>query len=165
MINETENLEQKKELSMVSLDKKSKEIVEEIVEEDDSEKLKNLVAIFNANQSKKDIVRNDVFSRLLDSISVQMLERFEKNPNAFSNKDLIEYLNAVKNAKSNKIDNIEQPAIQNNTQINVAVVKDNALGRESKERVISTVQSILKRLSDEQSLKEIQDENVEEYEE
>lgn len=165
MINEAENLEQKKELSMVSLDKKSKEIVEEIVEEDDSEKLKNLVAIFNANQSKKDIVRNDVFSRLLDSISVQMLERFEKNPNAFSNKDLIEYLNAVKNAKSNKIDNIEQPAIQNNTQINVAVVKDNALGRESKERVISTVQSILKRLSDEQSLKEIQDENVEEYEE
>lgn len=165
MINEVEDLEQKKELSMVSLDKKSKEIVEEIVEEDDSEKLKNLVAIFNANQSKKDIVRNDVFSRLLDSISVQMLERFEKNPNAFSNKDLIEYLNAVKNAKSNKIDNIEQPAIQNNTQINVAVVKDGILNRESKERVISTVQSILKRLSDEQHLKDVQDENLEEYEE
>lgn len=165
MINEDENLEQKKELSMVSLDKKSKEIVEEIVEEDDSEKLKNLVAIFNANQSKKDIVRNDVFSRLLDSISVQMLERFEKNPNAFSNKDLIEYLNAVKNAKSNKIDSIEQPAIQNNTQINVAVVKDGTLNRESKERVISTVQSILKRLSDEQHLKDAQDENLEEYEE
>lgn len=165
MINEVEDLEQKKELSMVSLDKKSKEIVEEIVEEDDSEKLKNLVAIFNANQSKKDIVRNDVFSRLLDSISVQMLERFEKNPNAFSNKDLIEYLNAVKNAKSNKIDNIEQPAIQNNTQINVAVVKDGILNRESKERVISTVQSILKRLSDEQRLKDVQDENLEEYEE
>ena len=129
------------------LDAKSEEIVNSIINETDANNLKNLIAVFNSNQSKKDIVRNNVFSILLDKISMQMLERFEKNPNAFSNKDLIDYLNAIKNVKSSKIetDAIDVPAIQNNTQINVTMV--DGLNRESKERVVDTVQAILKRLS------------------
>ena len=129
------------------LDARSEEIVSSIINETDTEKLKNLITVFNSNQSKKDIVRNNVFSLLLDKISMQMLERFEKNPNAFSNKDLIDYLNAIKSARSSKIeaDTIDVPAIQNNTQINVTMV--DGLNRESKERVVDTVQAILKRLS------------------
>jgi hypothetical protein len=129
------------------LDARSEEIVNSIIDETDSDKLKNLIAVFNSNQSKKDIVRNNVFSILLDKISMQMLERFEKNPNAFSNKDLIDYLNAIKSAKSGKIDTetIDAPAIQNNTQINVTMV--DGLNRESKERVVGAVQAILKRLN------------------
>lgn len=129
------------------LDARSEEIVNSIINETDTEKLKNLISVFNSNQSKKDIVRNNVFSLLLDKISMQMLERFEKNPNAFSNKDLIDYLNAIKSARSSRIDTetIDVPAIQNNTQINVTMV--DGLNRESKERVVDTVQAILKRLS------------------
>lgn len=129
------------------LDARSEEIVNSIINETDTEKLKNLISVFNSNQSKKDIVRNNVFSLLLDKISMQMLERFEKNPNAFSNKDLIDYLNAIKSAKSSRIDTetVDAPAIQNNTQINVAMV--DGLNKESKERVVDTVQAILKRLS------------------
>jgi hypothetical protein len=129
------------------LDARSEEIVNSIIDETDSDKLKNLIAVFNSNQSKKDIVRNNVFSILLDKISMQMLERFEKNPNAFSNKDLIDYLNAIKSAKSGKIDTetIDAPAIQNNTQINVTMV--DGLNQESKERVVGAVQAILKRLN------------------
>ena len=129
------------------LDARSEEIVNSIIEETDVDKLKNLIGVFNSNQSKKDIVRNNVFSILLDKISMQMLERFEKNPNAFSNKDLIDYLNAIKSAKSSRIDTetVDTPAIQNNTQINVTMV--DGLNRESKERVVDTVQAILKRLS------------------
>lgn len=129
------------------LDARSEEIVNSIINETDTEKLKNLISVFNSNQSKKDIVRNNVFSLLLDKISMQMLERFEKNPNAFSNKDLIDYLNAIKSARSSRIDTetIDVPAIQNNTQINVTMV--DGLNKESKERVVDTVQAILKRLS------------------
>lgn len=130
---------------MSVLDKKSEEIVADIVKEQDSEKLKNLITLFNSNQSKKDIVRNNVFSILMDKISSQMLERFEKNPNTFSNKDLLDYLNTIKNVRSNKIDadSIDIPIIQNNTQINVKV---ETLSRESKERVIDSVNAILNRL-------------------
>ena len=142
-----EDTVEQKEISSLSLDKKSEEIVKLIVEENDSEKLKNLITLFNSNQSKKDIVRNNTFSILLDKISMQMLDRFEKNPNAFSNKDLIDYLNAIKNAKSSKVDFEDVPSIQNNTQINVAVV-DSGLNRESRERVVETVQAILKRVGE-----------------
>lgn len=142
-----EELSLKKISGSELLDAKSEEIVNSIINETDSDKLKNLIAVFNSNQSKKDIVRNNVFSILLDKISMQMLERFEKNPNAFSNKDLIDYLNAIKSAKSSRIDTetIDAPAIQNNTQINVTMV--DGLNRESKERVVGAVQAILKRLN------------------
>lgn len=144
---EEEDVSLKKMNGSEKLDAKSEEIVNSIINETDANNLKNLIAVFNSNQSKKDIVRNNVFSILLDKISMQMLERFEKNPNAFSNKDLIDYLNAIKNVKSSKIetDTIDVPAIQNNTQINVTMV--DGLNRESKERVVDTVQAILKRLS------------------
>ena len=144
---EEEDVSLKKMNGSEKLDAKSEEIVNSIINETDANNLKNLIAVFNSNQSKKDIVRNNVFSILLDKISMQMLERFEKNPNAFSNKDLIDYLNAIKNVKSSKIetDAIDVPAIQNNTQINVTMV--DGLNRESKERVVDTVQAILKRLS------------------
>lgn len=153
-----EDTVEQKEISSLSLDKKSEEIVKLIVEENDSEKLKNLITLFNSNQSKKDIVRNNTFSILLDKISMQMLDRFEKNPNAFSNKDLIDYLNAIKNAKSSKVDFEDVPSIQNNTQINVAVV-DSGLNRESRERVVETVQAILKRVG-EQSDDSFDDDSV-----
>lgn len=142
-----DNVSLKKISGSELLDARSEEIVNSIIEETDVDKLKNLIGVFNSNQSKKDIVRNNVFSILLDKISMQMLERFEKNPNAFSNKDLIDYLNAIKSAKSSRIDTetVDAPAIQNNTQINVAMV--DGLNKESKERVVDTVQAILKRLS------------------
>lgn len=142
-----DNVSLKKISGSELLDARSEEIVNSIINETDTDKLKNLIAVFNSNQSKKDIVRNNVFSLLLDKISMQMLERFEKNPNAFSNKDLIDYLNAIKSAKSSRIDTetVDAPAIQNNTQINVAMV--DGLNKESKERVVDTVQAILKRLS------------------
>lgn len=142
-----EELSLKKISGSELLDARSEEIVNSIIDETDSDKLKNLIAVFNSNQSKKDIVRNNVFSILLDKISMQMLERFEKNPNAFSNKDLIDYLNAIKSAKSSRIDTetIDAPAIQNNTQINVTMV--DGLNQESKERVVGAVQAILKRLN------------------
>ena len=131
------------------LDEKSEEIVKTIIDENDPNNLKNLVSLFNSNQSKKDIVRNNIFSIIMDKISLQMLERFEKNPNAFSNKDLIDYLSAIKNAKKNTddCDFYSSPTIQNNTQINFNVGND--MSRESREKVASAVKSILSRLNGE----------------
>jgi hypothetical protein len=132
-----------------NLDKMSGDLVSKIVEEQDSDKLKDLVNLFNVNQSKKNIVRAEVYSRLLDKISLQMVERFDKKPGEFSNKDLLEYLTAVRTAidKTDILpENMNIPIIQNNTQVNVNI--DNGLNRESKERIASAVTSILAKLKD-----------------
>ena len=126
------------------LDKKSEELVEKIVDEQDSDKLKDLVGLFNINQSKKNILRADIYSKLLDKISIQMVERLDKKSGEFSNKDLLDYLTAVRTAidKSDIApENINIPIIQNNTQVNVNI--DSGLSRESKERVIDAVNAFL----------------------
>lgn len=136
------------ELALLSgkdkLDKKSEELVEKIVDEQDSDKLKDLVGLFNINQSKKNILRADIYSKLLDKISIQMVERLDKKSGEFSNKDLLDYLTAVRTAidKSDIApENINIPIIQNNTQVNVNI--DSGLSRESKEKVIDAVNALL----------------------
>lgn len=130
-----------------NLDKTSEDLITKIVSEQDSDKLKDLISLFNVNQSKKNIVRADIFSKLLDKISIQMTERFEKRPGEFSNKELLEYLTAIKTAidKSDIVpENINMPMIQNNTQVNVNI--DNSLNRESKERITNAVTAILAKI-------------------
>lgn len=148
-----------------SLDKSSEDLVEKIVLEQDSDKLKDLVGLFNTIQSKKNIVRVDTYSKLLDKISDQMVERFEKKPGEFSNKDLLDYLSAVRSAmdKSDIIpENINIPVIQNNTQVNLNI--DSGLNKESRERVANAVSSILAKLKNNNSVIDITEE-VEEIDE
>lgn len=144
-------------LSGSSLDEVSKSLVDQIVDEQDPDKLKNLVSLFNINQSKKNLVRVEMFSRLMDKISIQMMERFEKKPGEFSNKDLLDYLSAVRSAiDKNDInaDNMPIPVIQNNTQVNISV---DALDRNSKERVADAVKSILSKLSSYDDIVDVSD--------
>lgn len=144
-------------LSGSSLDEVSKSLVDQIVDEQDPDKLKNLVSLFNVNQSKKNLVRVEMFSRLMDKISIQMMERFEKKPGEFSNKDLLDYLSAVRSAIDKNdinIDNMSTPIIQNNTQVNISV---DALDRNSKERVADAVKSILSKLSSYDDIVDVSD--------
>jgi hypothetical protein len=148
-----------------NLDKSSEDLIEKIVLEQDSDKLKDLVGLFNTIQSKKNIVRVDTYSKLLDKISDQMVERFEKKPGEFSNKDLLDYLSAVRSAmdKSDIIpENINIPVIQNNTQVNLNI--DSGLNKESRERVADAVSSILAKLKNNNSVIDITEE-VEEIDE
>lgn len=142
-----------------NLDKKSEELVTKIVDEEDSDKLKDLVSLFNVNQSKKNIVRADIYSRLLDRISLQMVERLDKKSGEFSNKDLLDYLVAVRTAidKSDiSPENINMPIIQNNTQVNVNI--DGGFNRESKEKIIDSVRAILERAKNNNQVIDINDE-------
>ena len=144
-------------LSGSSLDEVSKSLVDQIVDEQDPDKLKNLVSLFNVNQSKKNLVRVEMFSRLMDKISIQMMERFEKKPGEFSNKDLLDYLSAVRSAIDKNdinIDNMPTPIIQNNTQVNISV---DTLDRNSKERVADAVKSILSKLSSYDDIVDVSD--------
>ena len=130
------------------LDSTIQNIVDDVVKESDIAKTKDLVALFNWNISKKNVVRLQKLNSLFDNVTDQMTKRFETKPDQFSNDDLLNYMKAVQGAidSSNKlIDSIEEPPpqiVQNNTQINVNVI--DKFDRESRARILAAVQATLK---------------------
>lgn len=145
------NLENtQKELSIVD---KSKELADTIMKENNVDKVKDLTALFNLNQQKKNILRILKFDGLLDSISDQMEERFAKRANEFSNSDLVEYLKAIQQAmeKTQKTVDLvsETPPIQFNQQ-NVNIEINDSIGSldaDEKERISDAIKAILGRMS------------------
>lgn len=136
-------------LDIIPLDNSNREIVQKIIDEKDINNLKNLSYLFNLNQAKKNVLRVLKLNNLLDRVSDQMIERFEKRPGEFSNNDLLNYFNVTQNAidRANKSINLvdETPAIQFN-QLNVNLKEEDILDKESRERVKDAVKAIMSKL-------------------
>lgn len=132
------------------LDEQTSLIAENIVKEKDVYKVKDLTTLFNLNQRKKNVLRLMKFNGLLDTISDQMLERFEKKAGEFSNSDLLNYMQVIQSAidrAQKSIDLVsETPSIQLN-QNNLTVNVGDGFDRESKERIADAVKAILARVS------------------
>ena len=132
-----------------SLDNSTNELAQQIIEENDVDRTKEMVKLFNLNQSKKNVIRVLKLTSLLDKISDQIVKRFDDRPGEFSNADLISYMQTIQAAidKANKTLDLvqETPAIQinNNTQVNV--VEGKVFNREERQRIIDAVNSIVER--------------------
>lgn len=137
-------------LDVTPLDIKTQKIAQEILQEDDIDKVKDLTALFNLNAQKRNVMRIMQMNNLLDKVTDQVVERFEKNPHNFSNEDLLKYMQVTENAidRANKNLNLveDTPSIQlqQNNQINVFSGVE--LDRESRQRITDAVQSILQRM-------------------
>lgn len=133
-------------INLIPLDSKTNELAENILNETDIDKVKDLTHLFNLNQAKKNVLRILKLNSLLDKVSDQMIERFEKRPGEFSNADLLNYMQVTQNAidRANKALNLvdETPAIQ----INQVVINDNdTLDRESRTKIRDAVNAILQK--------------------
>lgn len=134
-------------LDIVSLDTKTQEIAQKILNEEDIDKVKDLTNLFNLNTQKRNVMRVMKMNALLDTVTDQVIERFEKTPHNFSNDDLIKYMQVTENAidKANKNLNLvdQTPPIQllQNNQVNINI--GSGLNRESRENVLNAVRSIL----------------------
>jgi DNA replication protein DnaD len=124
-----------------------KEIVSDIMQEQDPKKTKDLVDLFNWNISKKNVARIEKLNSLYDAITDQMTERVTKRADQFSNSDLLDYVKTIQSAIDTNTKNLSQvddpPLIlqQHNTQINVNVTEK--FDRVSKERILAAVQATL----------------------
>lgn len=136
-------------LSTEGLDAKTHQIAHKIINEDNIDTVKDLTHLFNLNQAKKNVLRVMKLNGLLDTVSDKIIERFEKYPDNFSNDDLIKYMQVTESAieKANKQLNLvdDTPAIQlqQNNQVNVNII--DSYDRESKDRVMEAIKSILSR--------------------
>lgn len=142
-----------KELDLQPISDNIKNLAQQVLEESDLDKTKDLVALFNWNMSKKNVARLLKLNNLFDAVSDQMVTRFETKPDQFSNDDLLNYMKAVQSAidSSSKYlsETEEPPTIVNNTQINVNVI--DTMEKDSKDRIAAAVQSILKKISQPQT--------------
>ena len=140
-------MEDNKELRPITLDEKITSLTEQIIDEDDVAKTKQLVSLFNWNLSKKNIARLQKLHSLYDSVTDNMVTRFEQRSDQFSNGDLLDYMKVLQGAIDTTTKNItqtEEPPtiIQNNTQINVTM--GDSFDRDAKERILAAVQQMLK---------------------
>lgn len=139
------------------IDDKIDSIAKQILSEEDVDKTKDLVSLFNWNIAKKNVARIQKLNSLYDSVTDQMAERFESKADQFSNSDLLDYVKVLQTAIDTTTKNLsqtEQPpaSIINNTQINVNVV--DTFDSEARSRILAAVQQTLN-----QATKDIEENN------
>lgn len=134
-------------LSTQSLDNKNNDIAQQILDAETVEQTQDLTALFNLNAQKRNVLRVLKMNNLLDKVTDQMIERFERNPNLYTNDDLLKYMQAAESAIDRASKNLtlveDTPSIQLLQQNNVNISIDNGLSRDSRQRVIETVQALL----------------------
>ena len=136
------------------MDKDEKALIQvpidkQIMEEEDPSELQELIDLFNLHLKKKDIVRSAKLSEVQDKIVDQMSKRIESRPDEFSNSDLLNYHKVVQETltkSDNTLDSINVPSIQINQQINMNSADNDTFDRESRQRILDTVNVILDNL-------------------
>ena len=155
-------------LDLAPLDVKTKQIAQEILNEDNVDKVKDLTALYNLHAQKRNVMRVIKKNGLLDKVTNQLVDRFEKRPDNFSNEELLRYMQVTESAidRANKNLNLveETPPIQLLQQNQVNINIDNGLDRESRERVLDFVKAALEKANtptaDYEEVVEIKEEEV-----
>ena len=141
-----------KKLNTALVDSQTADIAQRILEETDVDKIKDLTSLFNLSSQKRNVVRILKMTDLLDTVTDQVITRFERTPDNFSNEDLLKFMQvtekSIENASKSLIQVEQAPAVQyqQNNQLNINIVE--GLDRESRQKVTDTVQSILSIIGD-----------------
>lgn len=136
------------------MSRKKKDIIEcpieqKIINETNPQELQELIDLFNLNLKKKDIIRSAKLSEVQDKIVEQMSKRVESKPDEFSNADLLNYHKVVQDTLSkadNTLDSVNIPNIQINQQLNINNSDNDYFDKDSRKRILDTVNSILEEM-------------------
>lgn len=122
----------------------SSELVNQIINETDTNKIEELTKLFTLNQRKKDIARIDKLSKLLNLVDDEVSNRLVDTPESFNNDQLIKYMGTTQQTLTALESNLtDKPMIQINNQLNEININDSGLNRESRQKVFDTVMAIL----------------------
>lgn len=127
------------------------EILNQIVAEKDTEKVKDLTYLFNINQNKKTMARVDKCNDVLDGMLTQWAKRVAERPDEMSNDDLLKGVKVIQDLMERgqrqvaEVNDVEPPLIQINQQNNEINVGDEraTLNRDQRERVKKAVMGLL----------------------
>ena len=163
-ISTSKNLSVPKNINITDLNNESKNILNQLIAENDLEKTKALTNLFNINQNKKTLVRVDKLSELLDVITDQTLTRFTLRPDEISNQELFQGLKTVADLieKGQKQAAATEPLPliqinQQNNEVNLngdSLEATKTLSRDSRENIKNAVLKILNLATTENSIKQ-----------
>ena len=126
--------------------------------EEDVEKLKTLINLFNVNIKKKEILRKETLSDLQDKVIDQIQQRIDKRPDEFTNKELSDYMKTFSDMldKNTSLvdDDLNTIQLNNASEVNINIGTA-YLSRDSRQRISSVVSDILNTIN-----KEKQNENI-----
>lgn len=129
------------------------QLITQIVNEKDPDKLKDLTHLFNIFQTKRQLLRLNALNDIQDSLIEQMSLRLKQQPHNFANSDISAWVKVIQQSLDSTandikgIDNLPASITQNNTQINVSV--ENTLSKESRDKILEVLQTILQNNSSE----------------
>lgn len=132
-----------------SLEESTKSIIQELIDETNVEKVKDLTKLFNLNQVKKNAVRVASVDKMIDNVLEKAEDRLENVPDEFTNKDYLDYLQVLHNIKEKDLKSInaidETPLIQINKQTNEfsITVGNSKIDKDTQEKVLDVVQKIM----------------------
>ena len=152
----------------VNLTTDSKDIEKYILDEENIDNLNDIVNLFNISLKKRNLIRSSKLSEVQDKVVDQIATRVSERPDNFSNDDLLKYYKTIQDTLSKtdtSLEDLKVPTIQLNQQININNNGTEEFDRDSRKKIIDTVNQILN-LAKENSQNiedviELSDENIE----
>ena len=127
-----------------TLTTESKNLVSQIIAEQDSDKLKDLTNLFEMNQRKKNIARMDRLSDILEMVDDEVITRLATTPGSMEDKDLINYMKVAQSSMSSIKQSMDNaPLIQINNQTNEIHLDNSDFDLDSRKRILDAAMSIL----------------------
>ena len=126
--------------------KTNDELANQLMSTNNSSDIENIINLFNFNMKKKNILRVNTYNKILDKITDEVVERFEKHSDEFSNKELLDYLNSIQAFAYNRqvSNDVSVPSITLNT-INMTNINSiDSIDIDSRKRIQDAIQNILK---------------------
>lgn len=130
-----------------NIDKRD-ELIDQLMTEDDIEKSKEMINLFNINIAKKNTLRVAKVDELLDKVNDEALKRVTERPDEINDKDLLSYMNAAQNQIDRSMDTINSindvPAINltQDNSVNINITQPE-LSKESRDRILNAVKKFM----------------------
>ena len=133
-----------------SLSEQEKEIVKSIIEADSKQELQKQFDLFNIAQSKKNALRIVKLDELATKAEDEMDRRLTKRSGQMSNRDLLDYHQAINNQierSRNNMNSLQDKdtiiQVGNSSQTEVNINLGTELSKDSKENVVNAIKSII----------------------
>lgn len=161
-------MEEKENNPLITIDTESGDLINKISKAKNKDELEYLYQQFNINNTKKNAIRISQLNQLLDKVNNEAAERLTKRPEQISNKEMLDYMNAIGNQieRSQKlvdgIKDITAVQVNNNTQntvnINLSQSGDLKLNKESRNKITDIISMILQENNNQQEVIDVSNE-------
>ena len=136
-------------VNVKALDNESIKLINELIAENDMDKVKDLTYLFNVNQNKKTLARNNKLNELMDSLTGEAMNRVNNRPDEITSTELFNMMKITqelmeKGQKQAAGITDTAPLIQINQQTNTVNTEGKSFTKESRNKIQNAVSDILK---------------------